>query len=184
MGWSMSSSVLHDTPDLSAPFSEFAAAYAAPPRLPQRAAMMHTMRADASTQTVPDPTDGLLWELKAKELKQANARLRTALMAAALDPEVDLRSIERGWPGGAARLGEGISGLGGFGVPRGKAAGKPNLNKPQVAHRQRPQSARGALTREAPPGGIVKGAAARPASASAIRGFDLPSGLREWPPMA
>ena len=196
VGWAAGMVVPADAPDLSAPFAEFAAVYGG---LPRRAAptavtaegiegsrwAAHGHSAHVSTQTqqtMADATDGSVWEQRARELKQANSRLQMALVAAALDPDVD-RSVIAAVQDASAAPGYGRGGTGGGGGGR---------SMPRPFSATKPRSARGSVTAAA---ALVRPASARPASASSPRSFvvgkQLPGGLQlplrggmqEWPPM-
>ena len=202
VGWAAGMVVPADAPDLSAPFAEFAAVYGG---LPRRAAptavtaegiegsrwAAHGHSAHVSTQTqqtMADATDGSVWEQRARELKQANSRLQMALVAAALDPDVD-RSVIAAVQDASAAPGYGRGGTGGGGGAGGGGGGR---SMPRPFSATKPRSARGSVTAAA---AVVRPASARPASASSPRSFvvgkQLPGGLQlplrggmqEWPPM-
>ena len=168
--------MLEAAPDLSAPFAEFAAFYGgasgshSQPRAGSRtgstvhghAGPRPPPRSDASMQTeepLPEPLSEEHWRQRARELQRANARLQTALLAAALDTkegaEADLRmalsAINR-----SGNVGGAVGNVASGGPPRVKG------------------------TRQARSGSA---SARRPTDPPAA-GARLPRTLYEWPPMA
>ena len=161
LGWA-SATAADDVPNLSAPFAEFASVRSGAMRGASgggvRAANACGRAADAATQTSGGLAAEGRWQERARELQQANDRLQTALLAAALDHD-------------GGELGAVLSAVTRTNS-RSCAASSSPRSKPPGATRGA-QSARTSCSSRQP----------RPPSNWGTSAT-LPRGLTAWPPMA